>query len=300
VERISPPPESEHRATSRAFLRFEDVSQDGRIVLGALPTTLGVQVWREILERTPTAPDPKERRIVPVLARLVVEGTPGPFSVLGELEVEGTYRLACTERGRLMFDMWVDIYSTLGRTYGTVEGSGMRALAGRVLAEHVLTRPFAPPGQRRVEILDFQGAPEVRDTRRDPEPVEHTSVLPEGATPLEPRMRPESASRTFGLLHTDSNKHVNSLTYLRIIEEAALRRFASLGRPADTLGRRVDISYRKPCFAGQTVRVVQQAYETSAGGLGAIAMVFDEADAGGGETYDSARPHVCARMEFER
>jgi acyl-CoA thioesterase FadM len=269
-------------------------------VLGALPTTLGVQVWREILERAPSVPDPKERRIVPVLARLVVEGTPGPFSVLGELEVEGTYRLARTESGRLMFDMWVDIYSTLGRTYGAVECGGMRALAGRVLAEHVLTRPFAPPGERRVELLDFQGAPEVRGTRGDPEPVEHTSVLPEGATPIEPHKRPESASRTFGLLHTDSNKHVNSLTYLRIIEEAALRRFASLGRPADTLGRRVDISYRKPCFAGQTVRVVQQAYETSGGRLGTIAMVFDEGDVRGGQASGIARPHVCARMEFEK
>lgn len=275
------------------------MSQDGRIVLGALPTTLGVQVWREILGRAPSAPDPKEQRIVPVLARLVVEGTPGPFSVLGELDVEGTYRIARTASGRLMFDMWVDIYSTLGRTYGTAEGDGIRALAGRVLAEHVLTRPFAPPGKRRVEALDFQGAPDVSDARGDPAPVEEASALPEGATPLEPVMRSESASRTFGLLHTDSNKHVNSLTYLRIIEEAALRRFASLGRRADTLGRRVDISYRKPCFAGQTVRIVDQAYETSSGGLGVVAMVFDDGEVRDGQGLAGARPHVCARMEFE-
>jgi acyl-CoA thioesterase FadM len=269
-------------------------------VLAALPTTLGVQVWREILARAPTTPDPRERRIVPVLARLIVEGTPGPFSVLGELEVEGTYRLARTPRGRIMFDMWVDIFAPLGRTYGTVDGSGTRALAGRVLAEHVLTRPFAPPGQRRVEALDFQGAPDVSDTRPDPAPVDEACNLSGDATPLEPGMRAESASRTFGLLHTDSNKHVNSLTYLRIIEEAALRRFASLGRPADTLGRRVDISYRKPCFAGQTVRVADRAYELAGGGLGVVAMVFDEADARSGEAFTGAQPHVCARMEFER
>ena len=299
MERIPPRPETGHRAASRAPLRFEDISQDGRIVLGALPTTLGVQVWREILARSPSGEVPRERRIVPVLARLVVDGMPGPFSVLGELDVEGTYRLARTIRGRLMFDMWVEIYSTLGRTYGTVEGQGQRAMAGRVLAEHVLTRPFAPPGERRVETLDFQGAPEVTEIRSDPAPVEQSAAVPDGATPLEPELRPEAASRTFGLLHTDSNKHVNSLTYLRIIEEASLRRFASLGRTAATLGRSVDISYRKPCFAGQTVRVVERAYEMPSGRLGVVAMVFDEAEAKGGEAFASARPHVCARMEFE-
>jgi acyl-CoA thioesterase FadM len=299
VETIPTRPASGHRATSRAPLRFEDISQDGRIVLGALPTTLGVQVWRDILARSPSGDVPRERRIVPVLARLVVDGEPGPFSVLGELDVEGMYRLARTDSGRLMFDMWVDIHSTLGRTYGTVEGQGHRALAGRVLAEHVLTRPFAPPGGRRVETLDFEGAPEVVETRADPVPPEQSAALPEGAMALEPEMRPEAAARTFGLLHTDSNKHVNSLTYLRIIEEASLRRFASLGRDAETLGRFVDISYRKPCFAGQTVRIVQRAYEAPAGRLGVIAMVFDEAEARGGEAFASARPHVCARMEFE-
>jgi acyl-CoA thioesterase FadM len=240
-----------------------------------------------------------EQRIVPVLSRLIVKGMPGPFSVRGDLTVEGIFRLARTERGRLMFDMWADVRSSRGRTYGAVDGEGSPALAGQVFAEHVLTRPFAPPGARRVERLEFRGAPEVRDVRGDPVAADTIISIPPGATPIESQMTPEPTPRTFGLLHTDSNHHVNSLTYLRVVEEAALRRFASLGRPANVLGRFIDIAYRKPCFAGQNVRIVLRAYELP-GTLGVVAMVVDDAEeqiALGANGVP--RPHVCARMEFE-
>jgi hypothetical protein len=71
---------------------------------------------------------------------------------------------------------------------------------------------------------------------------------------------------------------VNSLADLRMFEEAALRRFASLGRSAAVLCRRMDIAYRKPCFAGKSMRVVEQAFEQD-GKLGVVAvLVPEEAD----------------------
>jgi acyl-CoA thioesterase FadM len=102
----------------------------------------------------------------------------------------------------------------------------------------------------------------------------------------------------FGLVHTDSNMHVNSLVYLRVFEEAALRRFATLGRGASLLGRTLDIAYRKPCFAGQTMRVVQQAFEEQ-GRLGVAAVLVDEKEAVSDETLARAKPHAYVRMTFE-
>ena len=39
---------------------------------------------------------------------------------------------------------------------------------------------------------------------------------------IEPAMQIEPVPMAFGVVHTDSNRHVNSLAYLRVFEEAAL------------------------------------------------------------------------------
>jgi hypothetical protein len=119
-----------------------------------------------------------------------------------------------------------------------------------------------------------------------------------GATALEPEPRLDSVPFTFGLVHTDSNMHVNSLIYLRMFEEAALRRFVELGRGAKWLARHIDIAYRKPCFAGQTMRVSQQAFLHERR-LGVVASLVPEPAAAVGEAPGSARPHTYMRMMFE-
>jgi hypothetical protein len=207
-----------------------------------------------------------------------------------------------------MLDMWADLHGPVGRTYGTVDGAGQRALAGRVYAEHVLTRPFAPPEERRVMSLDFPGAPEVTAARPPSPALDVIASLPEGAKPLEPARRADPTPLVFGLMHTDSNKHVNSLVYLRVFEEAALRRFAALGQGLEVIGETIDIAYRKPCFAGQTMRVVEQAFELD-GRLGSAAVLVPASSAGGAppppehssdEALLLARPHAYARMTFAR
>src|SRR5258708_6235335 len=128
---------------------------------------------------------------------------------------------------------------------------GGRAPPARGAARPGFPGPFRGPGDRRVTSFDFEGAPEVRDARPALPPFESIATLPEGALPLEPARRPDPTPAVFGVVHTDSNMHVNSLVYLRLFEEAALRRFVALGRGSEVLARSVDIAYRKPCLAGQ-------------------------------------------------
>jgi acyl-CoA thioesterase FadM len=295
---IPPAPKDTPRNTARVHLRFEDVTQEGRLVLEALPNALGPTIWRGILAHDPSSSATFAAGIVPILSRFVLEGAPGPFSANVPVEAEGTCQLARADDGRFMLDMWADLYGPIGRTYGSTEKAGERALAGRVLAEHVLTRPFAPPGERRVTSLDFPGAPKVTATRPPPPAYEVIASVPEGATPLEASKGVDAVPITFGLMHTDSNHHVNSLVYMRVFEEAALRRFAAIGRGSNLLGRTLDVAYRKPCFAGQTMRVVQQAFEWE-GRLGMAAVLVEESDAKNEETLAKAKPHAYVRMTFE-
>ena len=295
---IPTPPTDTLRNTARVHLRFEDVTQDGRLVLEALPNALGPTIWRGILAHDPASAATFAAGIVPILSRFVMEGAAGPFSANVPVEAEGTCQLARTGDGRYVLDMWADLYGPLGRTYGAVERAGERALAGRLLAEHVLTRPFAAAGERRVTKLDYPGAPDVKATRPASPAYDVIASVPAGATALEASKRVDAVPLTFGLMHTDSNMHVNSLVYLRLFEEAALRRFADLGKGSVLLGRTLDIAYRKPCFAGQTMHVVQQAFELG-GKLGIAAALVEAKDVESEETLARAKPHAYARMTFE-
>jgi hypothetical protein len=83
-----------------------------------------------------------------------------------------------------------------------------------------------------------------------------------------------------------------------MFEEAALRRFVELDRAATVLARNVEIAYRKPCFAGQRMRVIQQAFE-HAGRLGTTAVLVPDSAAGGAEGAPQRGPHTFMRMTFE-
>jgi hypothetical protein len=298
VPHLPPPPADGPRATAPVALRFEDVTQDGRVVLEALPNATGPTVWQQILGKDPAALAMYKQGIVPVLSRVVLAGTAGPFSANRSLDAEGTCRLARTDDGRFMVEMWAEVHGTIGRTYGRAERQGERALAGRLYAEHVLTRPFAPAGERRVTSLDFEGAPQVRATRPASAPFDAILELPAGAIPLEPAMRLDPVPVAFGVVHTDSNRHVNSLVYLRVFEEAALRRFKELGKTTLVLSREIEIGYRKPCFAGQTVRVLLRAFELGAR-LGVVAGVVPEADAAMAESLAGAKPYAYVQILFD-
>jgi hypothetical protein len=282
-------------------IRFEDVTQDGRFVLEALPNAIGPVVWRGLLMTHPPFIAILNNGILPMLTRFVLEGMPGPFSAHAKVEAEGGCRMARTEENgepRYVLDIWAELYAPLGRTYGRAPRHGERALAGRMWAEQMFTRPFAAPGQRRVTNLDFDGAPEIRDVRPAAPPAESVVSVPPGATPLDAAPRLDPTPVAFGLVHTDSNMHVNSLAYMRMFEEAALRRFVELGKTSSWLGRSLEIVYRRPCFAGQTLHVVQQAFEID-GKLGISATLVDAKDAASADSLARARPYTYVRIVFD-
>jgi acyl-CoA thioesterase FadM len=289
------------RSKAEVPIRFEDVTQDGRFVLEALPNAIGPTIWRGILTKNQSFVSLLNAGVLPMLTRFVLEGTQGPFSANATVEAEGACRMVRTEEGgaaRFALDIWADLYAPIGRTYGRAPRHGERALAGRMWAEQMFTRPFAAPGQRRVTHLEFEGAPEIRDSRPGAPSAASVASVPHGAQALEPGPRLHPSPIAIGIVHTDSNRHVNSLAYLRMFEEAAIQRFVELGKSSNWLGRSLEIVYRKPCFAGQTLHVVQQAFDLG-GKPGIAATLVDAKDAASPETLAQARPHTYARILFD-
>src|SRR5262245_58386931 len=152
----------EQRAAGQVPLRYEDVSQDGRVKLLALPHTIGAIVWQNAL-RPSAVQRAQHSGIVPILTRFVMEGGGGPVSVRKPLDAAGRYQLAHTVDAagavnRLILNIWVDVHAPIGRTHGPhPPHAGEEVRVGRAFAEHVFTRPFGPPPLRKVLRFDFEG-----------------------------------------------------------------------------------------------------------------------------------------------
>jgi hypothetical protein len=70
-----------------------------------------------------------------------------------------------------------------------------------------------------------------------------------------------------------------------------LRRFASLGKSTRVLSRTLEVAFRKPFFAGDTVRVSLRAFAAPNDRLGSAGVFVPPNDA-------SAKPHTYVRMTF--
>lgn len=247
--------------------RYEDITQDGRIVLTTLMPGVGQSIWRGLIAKMPAFDGFMAEGILPILRRLVVvEGHPGPFSVHAPIAFEGTWRLAREKGGdRLFVNMWVDAYAPVAHTLGPPPPSDApRVLAGRIFAEHVVTKPFAPPDERKVTRLDAPGLPAVPEDEYAFEPGE---ALVAGRA-LEP-----AGEVAFGMMHTDSNQHVNSLVYPRMFEEALLRKHGD----ATLLCRALEMRWRKPFFAGDRATIALSLEGESAVGTIAPSSTPDRA-----------------------
>ncbi|RMH41697.1 MAG: hypothetical protein D6689_10415 [Deltaproteobacteria bacterium] len=286
----------DQRASGALFLRYEDVTQEGRVVLTALPQAVGWVVWRQLIREHVVTELRNRQGIVPILSRLVMEGGGGPVSVMRPLEAEGGFDLAHAvddtgQVDRILMTIAVRVDGKIGRTAGPPPADrGAPVFVGRVVAEHVFTRPFAPAGERKVRSLDGPGLPGVPAKRAAWRPPEATLELPDGAAWIEDDLAPDEAPVVFGLAHTDSNQHVNSLVYPRLFEDAALRRFAALGEPVQVLSRYADVAYRKPCFAGDRMRWLLRAFRAG-DRIGAVGCLVPDGDR-------AAKPHTYVQMAF--
>jgi hypothetical protein len=284
----------EQRAAGQVPLRYEDISQDGRVKLLTLPHTSGPTVWQQAL-RPSAIVQAQHAGVVPILTRLVMEGGGGPVSVRKPLEVTGCYALCHTvdqagEVNRLILNIWVDVHAPLARTHGPPPPrAGELVRVGRCFAEHVITRPFADRAHRKVLRFDLEGLPPVPPARWTFRPPEEVLELPAGARALDAEPVGGGAPCLFGQTHTDANQHVNALTYPRLFEEAALERLAAHGRPATLLASSAVVGYRKPCFAGDRMRILVRAFELPDGTAGVVGAFVREGD-------PARKPHCTVRM----
>ncbi|AKV03338.1 hypothetical protein AKJ09_10001 [Labilithrix luteola] len=245
--------------TAELLPRYEDITQDGRVILTALAHGLGASAWRTLLRELPAIERFREEGILPILSRMVIVGEQGPFSVNTPVRYVGTWRFARERNGdRLFLNMWLEARAPVASTFGPTPGRNAEtAVCGRIFAEHVITRPFGPPEKRKVTRLEAPGIPATVE-EYDFESAE--SLV--GDATLE-----DGGDMQFGLMHTDSNQHVNSLVYPRLFEEAVVRRLFSSSSsssssapelsvdPKSLVARAVEMRWRKPFFTGDRAQL---------------------------------------------
>jgi hypothetical protein len=294
------PPElpASQTTTAETRFRYEDISQEGRIKVTGLPHALGDSVWQNLLASHPVQRAAARSGVAPILSRMVLWGGEDPVPVQRPARVAGAYHLAHTVDGtgavnRLILNLWADLDGTIGLTQGPrPPRAGQPSRLGRVFAEHVFTRPLAPAEQRKVLELpgpDGPWLPPDRHTWVAPSELLGDPAGPDAATPWEV----DPAPVVFGLLHTDSNQHVNSLVYPRIFEEA-VERVLALRDPdgPPVLARVMEVAFRKPGFAGQRVRQHVALVRHGDGSVTAAGVLLPEgapppasADDGGRRAY---------------
>lgn len=261
--------------TASGYLRYEDVTQDGRLVPIAIPATLSY-LWRDAIVDNAGARNALAQGVIPILTRLTLRSLDQPIRVDRPVEVRAGFDLARDPASeRLYMNVWSLARGVAGRLSPRVE-AGELAVAGTLFAEHTFTRLLAPPDQRRVTRLDVDGYPSLPETLYAAPAATTAQDMPDGATWLD-ELAFDPTEYAFSLDQTDSNQHVNSLVYIRFFLDAATRRLAATQRDVRVRSREIDIAYRKPCFAGDRVRAQLRLFE-HAGSVGAAGAVIGADD----------------------
>ncbi len=288
---------SSQRATGSVGMRYEDIAQDGALKVLGMPHAIGMVCFRDLWQHTEINQQTRPRGVVSILSRLIMEGSGGPISVRNAVEVDGRYRLTHTRDAqgavdRVLLNMHAELYGPVSTTHDPQPvNAGTRVHVGRVYAEHVFTRPFGPPEQRKVLAIELASGPFVPEVQASFRSALSTLDLPEGGTWIEPSLARDEAPLVFGITHTDSNQHVNSLVYPQLFEDAALRRAFALNRDTSKLlVDHIDIAFRKPCFAGERMWLWLRSFEHQ-GKLGAVGYL-------GPEGCEPAKAHCMCRLTF--
>jgi hypothetical protein len=252
-------------ATTKSYLRFEDVTQDGRLIPLAL-TAASAGLWREVLVDHKGARNALREGVLPILTRNTLITTGVQIRVDREIECRAGFELAHDrdangEVTRLFMNVWAEVHGTAGKlTRGHNNAPGEKVLAGTLFAEHTFTRLLGPPDQRKVTALAVDGYPTIPDARYPMPAATTAQEALDGARWLDD-LAPDMTDHCFTLDQTDSNQHVNSLVYIRIFLDATNRRLAAAGQSPKLRSRAVDIAYRKPCFAGDRVRIQLRLFQ---------------------------------------
>ena len=262
-------------------LRYEDITQEGRLKLASIPNAFSDAIWRTLISSNPMYRSCFEQGILPILSRFVLGGEPTSVSPQRPLQVKARYQLARAvaptgETERLLLNFWATLWGQPGHPLSPVPESDTFVLVGSAFGEHIFTRPFASKEERKVlSLAGVEGAPSEPAVIQPWSPPHALLQLPEGAVLIDSLLVPDESPTVFGMMHTDGNQHVNSLVYPKLFEEALLRRLSALGKPTEVLAKLLDVRYRKPCFAGERLRVWSQLF-TYEGSLGAVGVLLPE------------------------
>jgi len=280
-----PAPEFAPGQSTRAerFPRYEDCTQDGRLIAIAIPPALAT-LWQTTMDRHPATRAAAAAGVISLLTRLTVTSLDQPIRVRRPIEVSSGFQLAhdrdaAGQVTRLYTNTWCDVRGAAGRSGERRSPGAGLVVAGVAFAEHTFTRPFAPPDQRRVtSFAGIPGYPEVPEARYAAPPPASAGDAPDGATWLD-ELAPDAVDTVFMLDHTDANQHVNSQAYIRLFLSAVQRRLAAGGHPAMLRSKAFDIAYRKPCFVGERVRAHLRLFAQGdhVGGAGFLAGPGEEA-----------------------
>lgn len=283
-----PPPEFApgDAKTTSLWMRYEDVTMDGRLTPLAAPAGLA-GLWREVLVHHEGHRSSIRAGVIPILTRLTIHTVDQQVRIDRPFETYNGFALA-TDRdasggvNKIVMNVWCQLRGIAGRLGR--DTSGDYTLAGSVFAEHTYTRPLAPPDKRRVTNLGVDGLPDVPALAYAAPTPASAGDAPPGAQWLD-ELTPDASDYVFTLDQTDSNQHVNSLVYVRLYLEAVNRRLAARGDALRVRAKSVDIAYRKPCFAGDKVR--------------AHVRMFSLGDARGAAGYvsgDDGKPRCYVRV----
>jgi hypothetical protein len=288
---------SNQRAQAPVYMRFEDVAQDGSLKVGGMPHAIGLVSLGKLWFHTALSDQTRPLGIVPILTRLAMETLGGPISVRRPVLADGSYQLAHArddkrEVTRILLNAYVDLHAPIARTHAPQPaGGGVPAFVGRAFAEHVFTKPWSPPGERRVLALPTSDGPLVPGPTQKFRAAGDVLSLDDSVHWLDTELRLDATQLSFGLTHTDSNQHVNSLVYPALFEDAALRRLIALDYDTRALlVDFIDIAFRKPCFAGQTMYIWLRPFERK-GKLGAVGYL-------GPQDCEPQRAHCVCALTF--
>jgi hypothetical protein len=259
---------SSQRTQRNVYMRFEDVSQDGALKVCAMPAAIGLVCLGKLWFKTQHSHETRPHGIVPILTRLAMQAISGPVAVYNPVEADGAYQLAHTRDparavDRVLLNCFADLHAPIARSHGPRSAvPGPQVLVGRAFAEHVFTRPWNPAGERKVVALPTSDGPLIPGPQLVFRQAIATLDVPPPVQWLDAQLTLDPTPLTFGLTHTDSNQHVNSLVYPALFEDAGLRRLMDLGFDTRALlVDYIDVAFRKPCFAGQRMYIWLRAFE---------------------------------------
>jgi hypothetical protein len=296
-----PSPDAESVGPRARFaIRYDDLTQQGHVKQVTLQLGLGQLCFDKLWSKHPLF-ETRKQGVAAILSRLVLESEPVAVSMGAPLEATGQIEVAHERTipghpspvSALFMNATADIWGLPSRRQAGVDvATRSYVRIGRAFGEHVLTKPFGPPSERKVLRFEVPGQPALPEAEHTRIRVDQNARLPEGAIALDKAFLPDESRWVFGLVHTDLNQHVNSLVYARMFEEAALRRAARHRQLEGLAARKLSLCYRKPCFAGQSMTCMLQSYQLD-GVFGAIGYV-------GPAGAPLAKAHCSFQLQFRR